>query len=229
MRRVLVVDDEPHIRAVLRGYLEAEDFDVVEAADGQTALDEVRAHSPDLVLLDVMMPGIDGLEVLRRLRTFSDVFVILVTARAEEVDTLVGLGVGADDYVTKPFSAREVVARAKAVLRRGRGGEPAEADVDRFDGLVVDRPGREVLRHGLPVQLSSLEFDLLAALAAAPGRVFSRRQLLEQVWGYDFYGDERVVDVHIRSLRARLDDDAGAPELIATVRGVGYKFVGRPQ
>jgi DNA-binding response OmpR family regulator len=229
MRRVLVVDDEPHIRAVLRGYLEAEGFDVVEAADGQTALDEVRAHSPDLVLLDVMMPGLDGLEVLRRLRTFSDVFVILVTARAEEVDTLVGLGVGADDYVTKPFSAREVVARAKAVLRRGRGEGAAEAEVDRFEDLVVDRAGREVLRHGQPVRLSSLEFDLLAALAAAPGRVFSRRQLLEQVWGYDFYGDERVVDVHIRSLRALLDDDASAPELIATVRGVGYKFTGRPQ
>jgi DNA-binding response OmpR family regulator len=228
MRRVLVVDDEAHIRAVLRGYLEAEGFAVAEAADGEAAVAQVRAQTPDLVLLDVMLPGMDGLEVLRQVRAFSDVFVILVTARTEEVDKLVGLGVGADDYVTKPFSAREVAARVKAVLRRDRGRPAEDADVLRFEGLTVDLAGREVVRRESVVPLSSLEFDLLAALAGAPGRVFSRRQLLEKVWGYDFYGDERVVDVHVRSLRARLDDDATAPELIATVRGVGYKFVGRP-
>ncbi len=229
MRRVLVVDDEPHIRTVLRGYLQADGFEVAEAADGAAALAAMRDQPPDLVLLDVMMPGIDGLEVLRQLRTFSDVYVILVTARAEEVDKLLGLGVGADDYVTKPFSPREVTARVKAVLRRDRGVRTAEEATLRFAGVTIDTAGREVVVNGVPVMLSSLEFDLLAALAAAPGRVFSRSQLLERVWGYDFYGDERVVDVHIRSLRARLGDQAGDPHLIATVRGAGYKFVGSPQ
>ncbi|KAF5990686.1 response regulator [Streptomyces sp. WAC00263] len=227
MRRVLVVDDEPHIRRVLRGYLEADGFAVAEAGDGEAALAALRGDPTDLVLLDVMLPGIDGLEVLRRLRGFSDTYVILVTAKAEEVDKLVGLGVGADDYVTKPFSPREVTARVKAVLRRGRAERAGEDTVLRFDTLIVDLAGREVDVNGTPVALSSLEFDLLAALADAPGRVYSRAQLLERVWGYDFYGDERVVDVHIRSLRARLGDDAGDPHLIATVRGVGYKFVGR--
>ena len=215
MRTVLVVDDEPHIRTVLRGYLQADGFEVAEAADGAAALAALRAQPPDLVLLDVMMPGIDGLEVLRQLRTFSDVYV--------------GLGVGADDYVTKPFSPREVTARVKAVLRRDRGVRTAPEATLRFDGLTIDTAGRDVVVNGAPVALSSLEFDLLAALAATPGRVFSRAQLLERVWGYDFYGDERVVDVHIRSLRARLGDPAGDPHVIATVRGAGYKFVGSPQ
>jgi DNA-binding response OmpR family regulator len=228
MRQVLVVDDEPHIRTVLRGYLEAEGFSVSEAADGEAAVRQVRQSAPDLVLLDVMLPGIDGLEVLRQLRTFSDVYVILVTARTEEVDKLVGLGVGADDYVTKPFSPREVAARVKAVLRRDRGTHDTGGAVLRFEGLTLDRDAREVRVDGTAVNLSALEFDVLAALADAPGRVFSRRQLLERVWGYDFFGDERVVDVHIRSLRARLGDDAANPRLIATVRGVGYKFTGRP-
>jgi DNA-binding response OmpR family regulator len=228
MRRVLVVDDEPHIRAVLRGYLEADGFAVSEAADGEAALRSLRQDPPDVVLLDVMMPGLDGLEVLRQLRTFSDVFVIVVTARAEEVDKLVGLGVGADDYVTKPFSAREVSARVKAVLRRDRITRASAATVLRFEGLTVDPDAREVRVNDALVTLSALEFDVLAALAEAPGRVFSRRQLLERVWGYDFFGDERVVDVHIRSLRARLGDDAASPQLIGTVRGVGYKFIGRP-
>ena len=229
MHTVLVVDDEPHIRTVLRGYLEADGFAVTDAADGEAALAAVRDHPPDLVLLDVMLPGIDGVEVLRQLRTFSDVYVILVTARTEEVDKLVGLGVGADDYVTKPFSPREVTARVKAVLRRDRGARPVEDGRLVFDELTVDPAAREVLVNGAPVLLSSLEFELLAALARAPGRVFSRAQLIQQVWGYDFYGDERVVDAHVRSLRARLGDDAADPRLIATVRGVGYKFIGGPR
>ncbi|HET9187604.1 MAG TPA: response regulator transcription factor [Acidothermaceae bacterium] len=229
MHTVLVVDDEPHIRTVLRGYLEADGFAVADAADGEAALAAVRDHSPDLVLLDVMLPGIDGVEVLRQLRTFSDVYVILVTARTEEVDKLVGLGVGADDYVTKPFSPREVTARVKAVLRRDRAARSVEDGRLDFDELTVDPAAREVLVHGAPVLLSSLEFELLAALARAPGRVFSRAQLIQQVWGYDFYGDERVVDAHVRSLRARLGDDATDPRLIATVRGVGYKFIGGPR
>ena len=226
MRRVLIVDDEPRIREVLRGFLAAEGFEVEEAGGGEAALERMRKGGADLVLLDVMLPGIDGLETLRRLREFSDAYVILVTARAEEVDKLVGLGVGADDYVTKPFSAREVTARVKAVLRRDRAATTRSHEL-RFDGLTIDEAGREVCRDGSTVPLSTLEFDLLDALASQPGRVFSRQQLLERVWGYDFYGDERVVDVHVRSLRSRLGDDANAPELIATVRGVGYKFVGR--
>ena len=212
---VLVVDDEPKIREVLRGYLESEGFVVGEAADGESALARLRSDPPDLVILDVMLPGIDGVEVLRRLRAETDVYVILVTARAEEVDKLVGLAVGADDYVTKPFSPREVAARVKAVLRRDR---PRQRDtppdeVLRFHRLSVDPARREVHVDGRPVSLSTLEFDLLAALAAAPGRVFSRRQLLEKVWGYDFFGDERVVDVHVRGLRRALGDDAGDPTL----------------
>ncbi len=225
MRTVLVVDDEPHIRAVLRGYLEADGYAVLEASTGEEALDRIHRDPPDLVLLDVMLPGIDGLEVLRRLRSTSQVAVVLVTARAEEVDTLIGLAVGADDYVTKPFSPREVVARVGAVLRRGAGGQPPGSAL-RFDGLVVDPERREVTVDGTPVVLSSLEFDLLATLAGAPGRVWSRTQVLRQVWGGDFFGDERVVDVHIRSIRSRLGDDASDPRFLATVRGVGYKFVG---
>lgn len=224
---VLVVDDEPGIRRVLRGYLEADGFTVTEAATGAEALARLRAATVDVVLLDVMLPDLDGIEVLRRLRTFSEVYVLLVTARTEEADTLVGLAVGADDYVTKPFSPREVVARVKAVLRRGRA--PRE-DAERLTlgPLVLDLAARETYLEGRPVTLSTLEFDLLAALAAAPGRVFSRRQLLERVWGYDFYGDERVVDVHVRNLRRQLGDDAAAPRLIGTVRGVGYKFLREP-
>jgi DNA-binding response OmpR family regulator len=228
MRRVLVVDDEPHIRTVLRGYLEAAGFAVSEAADGDAAVEEVKRDAPDLVLLDVMLPGRDGLEVLRAVRTFSDVYVILVTARTEEIDKLLGLGVGADDYITKPFSPREVAARVKAVLRRDRGPRDTAGPVLRFEGLAINKDAREVQVDGAAVNLSALEFDVLTALAEAPGRVFSRRQLLEGVWGYDFFGDERVVDVHIRGLRARLGDDAANPRLIATVRGVGYKFAGRP-
>jgi len=233
-RHVLVVDDEAQIRTVLRAYLEAEGFVVTEAGTGTEALRQItttQAAHPDLVLLDVGLPDVDGLEVLRRVRSASDVFVILVTARSEEVDKLVGLGVGADDYITKPFSPREVVARAKTVLRRTRAdaappvdAAPAE-NVLHFDGLTIDEDRREVLTGEEPVNLSTLEFDLLVALAEAPGRVFSRAQLLEKVWGYDFYGDERVVDVHIRSMRKLLGDDAAAPRVIGTVRGVGYKFL----
>ena len=227
-RRILVVDDEAGIRRVLRGYLEADGFAVSEAATGESAVARVRSDPPDLVLLDVMLPDVDGIEVLRRVRAFSDVYVVLVTARTEETDKLVGLAVGADDYVSKPFSPREVIARVKAVLRRGRA---PVAEVDRLvlDGLTVDLAGREVEIDGRPVTLSALEFDLLVALASSPGRVFSRRQLLERVWGYDFYGDERVVDVHVRSLRKHLGDDATAPRVIGTVRSVGYKCLLEPR
>ncbi|MEE2031994.1 response regulator transcription factor [Rhodococcus chondri] len=223
-RSVLVVDDEPHIRRVLRGYLEADGFDVTEAATGTQALTLVQSGRPDLVLLDIRLPDLDGLEVLRRIRAFSDVYVVLVTARAEEVDKLVGLAGGADDYITKPFAPREVAARVRAVLRRARGTGNATSRVA-VDGLTIDPDSREVSVDNTPVQLSALEFDLLLALAQAPGRVYSRRQLLEKVWGGDFFGDERVVDVHIRSIRRALGDDAAAPRFVGTVRGVGYKFM----
>ena len=231
-RRVLVVDDEARIRTVLRAYLEAEGYVVTEAGTGAEAMQRLGggARTPDLVLLDIGLPDLDGLEVLRSMRRTSDLPVILVTARAEEVDKLVGLGVGADDYVTKPFSPREVVARVRTVLRRSgargrtrrgrRPGGPRAAP-----GLRIDPARREVHCEGRPVDLSALEFDLLVALADSPGRVYSRAQLLEKVWGYDFYGDERVVDVHIRNLRKLLGDDAAAPRIIGTVRGVGYKFL----
>jgi DNA-binding response OmpR family regulator len=223
---VLVADDEARIRDIVRGYLEAEGFDVVSAGDGEEALRVARERKPDVVVLDVMMPGLDGVEVLRRLRRESDVYVIMLTARSDEVDKLVGLSVGADDYMTKPFSPRELVARIRAVLRRTRVTEPSAAsECLEFEDLTIDTARREVTRRGERVDLSALEFDLLVALAGAPGRVFTRGQLLQQVWGWDFYGDERVVDVHIRSIRRALGDSADAPELIGTVRGVGYKFL----
>ena len=230
MARVLVVDDEPQIRAILRAYLSAEGFQVQGAATGAQALHLLATEPPDLVLLDIGLPDLDGLEVLRTLRKTSDTYVVLVTARAEEVDKLIGLGVGADDYVTKPFSPREVVARVKAVLRRTRplgpaATDPGDTDVLHFDSVSVDTGRREVRVGGIPAVLTALEFDLLVALAESPGRVFSRAQLLEKVWGYDFFGDERVVDVHIRGMRKALGDDATAPRLIGTVRSVGYKFL----
>lgn len=221
MDRILVVDDEPGIRDVLVAYLQQENFQVRQAGTAQEALETIAEWPPELVLLDIGLPDVDGLEVLRRIRAQSSAFVILVTARADETDILVGLGVGADDYITKPFSPREVIARVKAVLRRNRPTAATDTSL-----LCVDTIRREVFLEGKPVQLSALDFDLLAALAESPGRVFSRAQLLESVWGYDFFGDERVVDVHIRTIRHVLGDDATSPRIIATVRGVGYKYIG---
>ncbi|MGV8909024.1 MAG: response regulator [Propionicimonas sp.] len=233
--RVLIVDDEPQIRTVLRAYLEADGFEVTEVGTGADTLRELTrtgARPFDVVLLDIGLPDLGGLDVLQKIRSTSEVYVILVTARSEEVDKLVGLSVGADDYITKPFSPREVVARVKTVLRRSSAraeahGAPSNDGVLTFDELVIDRERREISTGDGPVTLSALEFDLLLALASAPGRVFSRAQLLEDVWGYDFYGDERVVDVHIRGMRAALGDDAANPQIIGTVRGVGYKFLKR--
>ncbi|MFO7779632.1 MAG: response regulator transcription factor [Nitriliruptoraceae bacterium] len=222
--RVLVVDDEERIRSLVGTYLQAEGFEVDEAATGEEALVEFRRRPPDLVILDVRLPGVDGFEVLRELRRDSEVYVIMLTARTEEADKLIGLTVGADDYITKPFSPRELVARVKVVLRRGR--DPRRSDDGlQFHGLTIDLAGRQVDVDGEPVELTALEFDLLAVLAAAPGRVFSRRQLIEQVWGWDFFGDERVVDVHVRNLRRALGDSAESPRFVGTVRSVGYRLV----
>ncbi len=223
--RVLVVDDEERIRSLVSTYLRAEGFEVDEAATGEDALVELRRRHPDLVILDIRLPGMDGFEVLRELRRDSEVYVIMLTARTEESDKLVGLTVGADDYITKPFSPRELVARVKVVLRRGRGPQRPDDELLQFEGLTIDLAGHQVHVDGQPVELTTLEFDLLVVLAAAPGRVFSRRQLIEQVWGWDFFGDERVVDVHVRNLRRSLGDPADNPRFIGTVRGVGYKLV----
>ncbi len=225
-RRILIADDEPDLRRMLTAYLKAEGYEPSVAADGPQALERVRAESPDLVVLDVGMPGIDGFEVLQRIRADSDVPVIMLTARSEEVDRVVGLTVGADDYVTKPFSPRELAARIKAVLRRGR--RPGEEEVLRFPGLSIDIARREVLRDGEPVPLTTLEFDLLAALASGPGRVFTRDQLLQRVWGFDYFGVDRVIDVHVANIRKALGDDAADPAIIGTVRGVGYRFLLSP-
>ena len=226
-QRILLVDDEPDLRRMVRRYLTAEGFDVVEAADGASALARLGRSAPDLVVLDVGMPGQDGFAVLQEIRRTSDLPVIMLTARAEEVDRVVGLTIGADDYVTKPFSPRELVARVRAVLRRGRLTRSDE--VLDFEEITVDLARRQVMTDARSVELSALEFDLLAALASAPGRVFTRGQLLERVWGWDYFGSERVVDVHIGNLRKILDDDASDPRIIGTVRGVGYKFVAVPR
>ncbi len=223
--RILVVDDEERIRSLVGSYLREEGYQVDEAATGEEAVMAVRARPPDLVVLDVRLPGIDGFETLRQIRRVSEVYVIMLTARTEETDKVIGLEVGADDYLTKPFSPRELVARVRAVLRRGRAAVADDQEVLRFAGLRIDLSRREVTVDDRPTDLTALEFDLLAALASAPGRVFSRRQLIERVWGWDFFGEERIVDVHIRNLRKALQDSADEPRFIGTVRGVGYKLV----
>lgn len=228
-QRILVVDDEPELRQMLRRYLVAEGFDVAEAKDGERALSKVRDARPELIVLDVGLPGRDGFTVLQEIRKVSDVPVIMLTARAEEVDRVVGLTIGADDYMAKPFSPRELVARVRAVLRRGALGRAGPDETLEFEGLSLDLAGRQVGVDGRGVELSALEFDLLAALASAPGRVFTRAQLLERVWGWDYFGPERVVDVHIGNIRKTLGDEAADPRFIGTVRGVGYKFVAAPR
>ena len=223
--RVLVVDDEPPIRAIVRGFLEREGMTVAEAADGPSAVERARAFAPDIVVLDIMLPGYDGLEVLRRVRAFADPLVIFLTARTEEVDRIVGLKVGGDDYLTKPFSPGELVARVEALLRRRRPPLPAGQDgVIRVADLVVDPARRQVTIGGTPVDLTTLEFAVLEALGRDPGVVLTRQQLLDAAWGQDFIGDEHVLEVHIGNLRRKLGDDAASPHFVETVRGVGYRL-----
>lgn len=225
--KILVVDDEPGIVSNVRAYLEREGYVVQTAQDGTSALRLARSFSPDLVVLDIMLPGIDGLEVLRLLRQDSDVYVVLLTARTEEMDKVIGLTVGADDYLTKPFSPRELVARVKAILRRGRGGtEPTATLTLTFGDLRIDPAAHQAWKGDSTVDLTAIEFNLLYALAKHQGRVLSREQLIEQVWGYDYYGDDRVVDVHLGRLRKKIEDDPEHPQLVVTVRGVGYRFEG---
>lgn len=222
--KILVVDDDLELREMLVRYLKAEEFEVVAVSDGESGLARFEDVQPELVVLDIAMPHLDGFEVLRQIRSRSNVYVIMLTAKADEVDRVVGLTLGADDYVTKPFSPRELVARIRAVLRRGR--EPLTDDERlEFGALVIDPGAREVTIDGDLVEVTTLEFDLLYALASHPGRVFTRQRLLEQVWGWDYFGRDRVVDVHVANIRRALDDDAADPTFIATVRGVGYKFI----
>ncbi len=230
--RILLVDDEEPIRRLVSSYLIDEGFTVEELGDGAAAVERIdRQPGIDLVVLDVRMPVMDGVDALREIRRRSDVYVIMLTAASEETDRLIGLSVGADDYITKPFSPREVVARVKAVLRRIR---PATDTTERrpeplrFERMTIDPDQRLVEVDDRPVDLTALQFDLLVALAESPGRVFARHQLIERVWGRDFFGEERIVDVHVGNLRKALDDDATDPAFIATVRGVGYRFVGAP-
>ena len=225
MPKILVVDDEGGIVDLLTSYLTKEGFQVEAAGDGPAALAKARTFRPDVVVLDIMLPGLDGVEVLRQLRAESPVYVIMLTAKAEEADKVVGLSVGADDYVTKPFSPRELTARIRAILRRGRSAAGEQLRILVFRQLRVDPARREVWRDDEPVELTTLEFDLLHVLASYPGHVLSREQLLERVWGADYFGDDRIVDAHIKKLRHKLGDDAIEPRFIQTVRGVGYKFV----
>ena len=218
---VLVVDDEPVVRDVVVRYLERDGFVVAEAADGETARRLIEERDPGLVVLDVMLPGVDGLELCRWIRARSDVPVILLTARVEETDRIVGLELGADDYVTKPFSPRELAARVRAVLRRTNGGV-ARTEQRVFGELVVDGGSREVTRAGVPVALTAREFDLLWFLSSHPRLVFSRDQLMDRVWGDAFDTGERTVDTHVKTLRAKLRAIAPGADPIRTVRGLGY-------
>ncbi|MEP0804412.1 MAG: response regulator transcription factor [Chloroflexota bacterium] len=226
MTKILVIDDEPSITKLISAYLKPEGYEVFVASDGIAGLKAARAFKPDLIILDIMLPGMDGIELLSRLRRESDVYVIMLTAKTEETDKVVGLSVGADDYVTKPFSPRELVARVKAALRRietgpGLGGERS---VLSFKHIRVDVGARKVSVDGNLVELTAIEFDLLKTLAENHGRVLTREQLLEKVWGGEYFGEIRVVDVHLGHIRQKL----GREDLIATVRGVGYRFEDEP-
>ena len=227
--RALVVDDEAPLVDVVASYLKRESFDVHVAHDGHNAVNVAREVDPDVVILDIGLPGVDGIEVCRQLRVFSDAYVIMLTARDTEVDTIVGLSVGADDYVTKPFSPRELVARVRAVLRRPRRAiDPVGADrlrpPRRFGALAINVDSREVHLEDTPVMLTRTEFDILAALSSHAGAVLTRRQLLESVWGDTWVGNDNVVDVHVGHLRRKLGDSPSEPRYVTTVRGVGYRM-----
>ena len=218
--KILVVDDEPGILNLVTAYLKKENYEVYEAKDGSTALKAARAYQPDLIVLDIMLPGIDGLEVLTQIRRESDVYVILLTARTEEMDKIIGLSVGADDYVTKPFSPRELVARVKAALRRmNTTGSPEKAVIFNFKHVRINSGSRQAWLDDKLLDLTTTEFDLLQTLAEHRGNVLNRNQLIEKVWGYNYFGETRVVDVHIGHLRQKLDG-----LFISTIRGIGYRF-----
>ncbi len=225
MTTVLVVDDEPIVRDVVVRYLRREGYETLEADDGDRARIMLERNSPDLVVLDVMLPGTDGLELCRWIRSRSELPVILLTARGEEADRIVGLELGADDYVTKPFSPRELAARVRTVLRRSTPAPGAEGERLEFDGLTLDTETREVRKAGEELKLTAKEFDLLWFLASNPRRVFSRDQLMSRVWGYEAALDTGTVTVHMRRLREKIEDAPSHPRFLQTVWGVGYRFV----
>ncbi len=222
-QKILVVDDELEIVRLVRAYLERAGFSVVAASEGREALAVFRHEHPNLVVLDLNLPGLDGLDVCRAIRRASDVPIIMLTARIEETDRLIGLELGADDYVVKPFSPREIVARVRAVLRRAEVG-PTRPEIVSAPGVTLDLTRRTAALAGQPLDLTTMEFDLLAVLAANPGQVFSRLQLLDRAQGDAYAGYERTIDVHIKNLRKKLGDDPQNPRFIETVRGVGYRF-----
>jgi len=244
--KILVIEDEANIMQVIRLYLEQAGYIVVPATDGIAGLELHAREQPDLVILDLMLPILDGMEVCRRIRNWANTPILMLTARQGEDDRIAGLEAGADDYLVKPFSPRELVSRVKAILRRSAGspeaheqpatteqsGTPApqanSKDEIRFGGLIINMPSRRVIAYGKQVALTVKEFDLLVALASAPDRVFTRETLLNQVWGYTYLGDGRTVDVHIGTLRKKLEATPGIPHHIQTVWGVGYKFVPTP-
>jgi DNA-binding response OmpR family regulator len=222
-QRVLVVDDEVPLTGVVGSYLTREGFEVSVAHTGPDAVDMARDLHPALIVLDIMLPGFDGIEVCRQVRMFSDTYIIMLTARDGEVDKVLGLSMGADDYLVKPFSPRELIARVHAMLRRPRlASEQAPRDTMMVGGLVVDPESREVTVDGQGIELTRTEFDLLAAMTARPKAALTRRQLIDSVWGPTWFGDEHVVDVHIGHVRTKLGDDANEPRFVRTVRGVGY-------
>ena len=224
---VLVVEDEENLVEALRYNLEHEGYAVLTAPDGGTGLETARAALPDLVILDVMLPNLDGLEVCRILRRETDVPILMLTAKGEEIDRVVGLEIGADDYVTKPFSMRELMARVRAMLRRPRKTASARmAEPLRSGSLAVDVDARQASLNGEELRLKPREFDLLALFMRNPGRAFTRDQILEQLWGHDYIGDVRTVDVHVRWLREKIEADPSTPARIITIRGVGYRFEG---
>ena len=222
--RILVIEDEPMVAEVVERYLRRDGYEVTLAHDGRAALDCFFREQPDLIVLDLMLPGIDGMDVCREIRKSSGVPIIMLTARGEEVDKLVGLEIGADDYVTKPFSPREIAARVKAILRRTALHTQIEGEALRFDDLRINAKTRAVEDRRGPVTLTAREFDLLHFLASNPGQVFTRDQLLDHVWDFEFGGDDSTVTVHIRRLRAKVEADPSRPRHLKTVWGVGYKF-----
>jgi DNA-binding response OmpR family regulator len=232
--RILVVDDEPALLETLAYNLKNQGYEVITASDGPSALEAARKQAPDLVILDIMLPGMDGFEVCRILRQEMTTPVLMLTARDDEIDRVVGLEVGADDYLTKPFSMRELLARVKAMLRRVRlirqemdseSGQPAH-QIEKFDDLLIDSNRHEIVLRGEPLTLKPKEYELLVFLAQHRGHVLSREHILEKVWGWEYIGDSRTVDVHIRWLREKIEVDPASPTRIVTIRGVGYRFEG---
>jgi DNA-binding response OmpR family regulator len=226
VKKILIVDDEPTLVATLRYNLESEGYSVESALDGESAVESARDIHPDLVILDIMLPGLDGLQVCRILRRDTQAPILLLTAKVDEVDKVVGLELGADDYVTKPFSMRELMARVRALLRRAGAAESTVGKVIESGDLTVDTLARTAYRNGQPLTLKPKEFELLQHFMRHRGRAFSREELLSAIWGYDFAGDTRTVDVHISWLRHKIEDTPAKPTRLITVRGVGYRFEG---